>query len=270
MLALHNKNIENISMFTLKLFTSSDYHLHFTLTGYRLSTAGRTSLFRVEPRGQTGRKLDLPRSDRWDEWTRALSSTRWDWVMGGSGRGRGQPASQASRDCPRVCGGGTSSLFSWWSGCAPVFSVPWTARDPVPRLSLRLLVAPPRPFPRPAPVTVRARFQCLGTSRPRLMWVSSPGLRWPLGSPRSREAGWARRGAREGRGGVGPRRESVLPGRLWLWAWAAVGASPARAASRGPWRPVGVLGAAGRPVCCRPLRLDPQERSGGRLASGSF
>lgn len=52
MLALHNKNIENISMFTLKLFTSSDYHLHFTLTGYRLSTAGHTSLFRVEPRGR--------------------------------------------------------------------------------------------------------------------------------------------------------------------------------------------------------------------------
>lgn len=61
MLALHSKNIENISMFTLKLFTSNDYHLHFTLTGYRLRTAGRTSSFRIEPRGQTGWKPDPPR-----------------------------------------------------------------------------------------------------------------------------------------------------------------------------------------------------------------
>ena len=37
---------------------------------------------------------------------------------------------------------------------------------------------------------------------------------------------WAQQVACEGRGGTGTRRESALPGQLWLWVLAVVGASP--------------------------------------------
>ena len=44
---------------------------------------------------------------------------------------------------------------------------------------------------------------------------------------------WAQQVAREGCGGTGTWLESALPGHLWLWVLAVVGASPDRGSSMG-------------------------------------
>ena len=56
---------------------------------------------------------------------------------------------------------------------------------------------------------------------------------------------WAQQVAREGCGGTGRQRESVLQDQLWLWVLAVVGAIPDRGAPWGPGRAIDILGARG-------------------------
>ena len=171
--------------------------------------------------------------DGWRKMGRAAPRPWW-WgrVVGArSGDSRDRSASQACRGTALVCGWrwDPALVFLVARPCSRCFSGPRTAPAPLSRGPRRAcLPAPPRRcrplllVPRVRPP--RAPVPCLGPSRPRLTWVSSPGLRRPVASPRRGGAGEPC--ACRGRGwAAGARRESVLPGRLRLsgvcrWRWA--------------------------------------------------
>ncbi len=154
---------------------------------------------------------------------------RRGWVAGRPQGGWGRPASQASWDRPRVCGGGTPRLFSWWPGRVSALPLPGQApRASAPRPSPCVRAAPspsppalPRPPPHiPFPVWDRAGLALVRVSPPRPPRpAASPG-----GVLTVPEAG--KSGAAEVCVGSAGRpvcvRESVLAGRprlVGVWRW---------------------------------------------------
>lgn len=148
----------------------------------------------VEPRGQTRWEADPSRTDGW------MDGGRWAGdgapaLAAGPGRGArsagggGWPASRASRDRPRVwVAVGSRAGFPGGPAASPVFSgSPGGTRAPAPRPLPCVLAGPSPPLPvfppRPARAAARAPSPCPGPSRPRLTWVSSPGVRRPVASP---------------------------------------------------------------------------------------
>lgn len=164
----------------------------------RAVTVGAASLESVIPRmsslgvADLDRKTDLSRTDggRW-VWAARRPWRRGRVVGARSGAGRDRSASQACRGTALVCGWrwDPALVFLVARPCSRCLCGPRMAPAALSRGPRRAcLPAPPRRcrplllVPRVRPP--RAPFPCLGPSRPRLMWVSSPGLRRPVASPR--------------------------------------------------------------------------------------
>lgn len=134
----------------------------------------------ASPGGRTWVKADLARMERLSlggrvpPWHAGETDARGPWrrgrVAGRPQGGWGRPASQASWDRPRVCGGGTPRLFPWWPGCVSALPLPGQRPAPLPRGPRCVCVPPPprrrRPSPAPTPRTPPRPLPRLGPSRP--------------------------------------------------------------------------------------------------------